>query len=363
MAKELTPFLALHFRGPRFDESSGMPVETLGELVAYRDLVAEVARLLFLERHKERQRVPKGFADRLRLRIRHVAEGSAVPMLERPLAEGAFALPDEFDHAQDVILEAIAAVGEGLPISKGFPRGGLVHFNRLGQGLGDDESIELRKPDTATGPRYTQAIRKALLFHRSMYQREAVDRGWVTEVDADRMRFHLQRSDGSSVPAPIDLVTFDEVKEALAPTGEGPRVSVVGVGVFDRDDRLVRFDSVHELTPADDDVSEAVRAAEVTAGWLDGEGAQTDPDVSERARSLLAALVEGGAPLPSVFPIPDGGVQAEWSIGNREVSVAVEPGGSLYVISVNVISGESSDTTLSEDDPARVLRLVLPDAS
>ena len=64
---ELTPFLALHFRGARFDDDTGMPVETLGELVAYGELVAEVAHFVFLAQNPERQRVPKGFAGRFRL--------------------------------------------------------------------------------------------------------------------------------------------------------------------------------------------------------------------------------------------------------------------------------------------------------
>lgn len=142
-------------------------------------------------------------------------------------------------------------------------------------------------------------------------------------------------------------------------------MSVGGVGVFDKHDRLVRFDSVHEVTPVgddtDDDVTEAVGAAEVDAGSFDGTGEATDPAVMERARALFATLVEGGAPVPRVYPVTDGGMQAEWTIGLREVSVTVDPDGSLYVISVDTASGEAHDDTISEGDAAdRVLRLLLP---
>jgi hypothetical protein len=366
VAPELTPFLALHFRGDRFDADAGMPVETLGELVAYRELVTEVARLVFLDRNPDRQRVPKGFTDRLSLRLRQVAEGSAVPLLERPVLADVLPLADEFDAARDLISEAIQAAATGQSIPAGFPSDALVHFNRLGQGLQDDESIELRSPNVASGPRYTQQVRKELLAGRSNYQREATIVGWVTELDAERMRFHLRRSDGSTVPAPIDVVTFDEVKEALAPSGEGPQVSVSGVGVFDRtSDQLVRFDSVHELMAEEPEASveDLVAASTVDAGWLDDDGAATDPDVLQRTTALLDAIVLQGVPLPRVFPVPDGGMQAEWTLGDREISVTVEPGGSLYVIAVNVESGDAEDATLAEDDVAEVLRLVVPDAS
>lgn len=366
MAAELTPFLALHFRGARFDADAGMPVETLGELVAYRELVTEVARLVFLDRNPDRQRVPKRFTDRLSLRLRQVEEGSSVPLLERPIVADVLPLADEFDAARDLISLAIQAAASGEAIPAGFPSDALVHFNRLGQGLHDDESIELRAPNVVSGPRYTQQVRKALLSGRSNYQRDATIVGWVTELDAERMRFHLRRSDGSIVPAPIDVVTFDEVKEALAPSEEGPQVSVSGVGVFDRtSDQLVRFDSVHELMAEDteESVQDLVAASTVDAGWLDDDGLATDPEVLQRTTALLDAIVLQGVPAPRVFPVPDGGMQAEWTLGDREISVTVEPGGSLYVIAVNVISGDAEDATVADDDVAEVLRLVVPDAS
>lgn len=366
MSENLTPFLSLHLHGARFDAGPGMPVEALTELVAYRDLVAEVARGIFLRDHPGRQRVPKRFMEGFELRIRGIDDGSAVPLLERAWPEEALvSAPDTFDAARDLISAAVAAAGDGRPVPDDFPRTALVQFNRFGTGLLDDESIELRAPGSAAGPLYTQTTRRTLLAARSHYQRDAVRVGWVTEADAERMRFHLRLPDGSSVPAPMDDVMFDEVKRALAPAGEGPQVSVGGVGVFDKHDRLVRFDSVHEVTPGgddtDDEVIDAVGDAEVDAGSFDGTGEATDPAVMERARALFATLVEGGAPVPRVYPVMDGGIQAEWTIGLREVSVTVEPGGSLYVISVDTASGEANDDTISEGDAAdRVLRLLLP---
>lgn len=366
VATELTPFLELHFRGVRFDAEPGMPIEALTELVAYRELVTEVARLVFLQWNPERQRVPKGFTKRLSLRLRKVDEGSSVPLLERPAPEGILPFGDEFEAARDLISEAIQAAGADAPIPEAFPHDALVYFNRLGQTLLDDEIIELRSPSKPVGPYYTQTVRKVLLAGRSSYQRDASVEGWVTELDAERMRFQLHRLADGTIPAPIDAVTFDEVKQALAPTGEGPQVVVTGVGVFDRTtDQLLRFDSVHELILEEADLPtvDVDGAAQAAAGWLDGDGDETDPLVLERARNLLEAIVTRGVPVPRVFPVTDGGLQAEWSLGNREVSVTVEPGGSLYVISVNVNSGDAQDATLEDDDVAEVLRLVAPEAS
>lgn len=364
----MTTFVSLHLHGPRFDAGPGMPVEVLAELVAYRDLVAEVARHLFLQGNPARQRVPKGFTDSFSLRLRRIEEGSAAPVLERVRPVGTLvATPDAFDSARDLISEAVAAAANGGPTPRAFPREAIVHFNRFGQGLSDEESIELRAPDAAVGARYNQRIRRVLLAERSYYQRDAERTGWVTEIDADKMRFHLRLSEGSSVPVPMDDVMFDDVKAALRPSGVGPQVLIGGVGVFDKSDRLVRFDSLHQVMPAgaetDGEAAEAVDAAEVEAGWLDGEGAATHSGVLERARSLLARLLEDGAPVPRVYPVPDGGLQAEWTIGSREVSVTVEPGGTLYVISVDTSSGESNDETVADDDVERVVHLLALDGS
>ena len=122
-------------------------------------------------------------------------------------------------------------------------------------------------------------------------------------------------------------------------------------------------DEKQAFEDAADVLTDAVAAAVVGEGWFDGDGSATDPEVVRRAQALLAAIVASGAPQPRVFPVPDGGVQAEWTVGDREISVAVEPGGGLYVISVDIRSGASQDESLAEDDPAPVLRLVLPDAS
>src|SRR5258708_12633883 len=121
-----------------------MPVEALGELVDYHGLVVGVATELFRSRHPERQRLPSGFADRLRLRIHTVEPGSAIPVLERVNAPGTLLTPDdEFTEARDVIEAAVAAIADGRELPGSFPRQALLLFNRLGQTLPPNEPIDL----------------------------------------------------------------------------------------------------------------------------------------------------------------------------------------------------------------------------
>lgn len=362
------PFSRLRLTGSRF-EGDGMPVEALVELAAYRELVLGVAKVLFRRANPDRQRVPRGFADRLQLRLRVVEDGSAMPVLERVELSGTLlAADDEFTEARDVIATAVAAVAAGTELADGFPREALVLFNRFGQTLRADEAIELRSGAATSGPRYTREVRKRLVLNqRRTFQEEVEDIGWVTEVDADHMSclIRLRMAPWGAVPAPLDEVTFAAARDVLEPKGEGPPVRVAGIGVFDASQRLIRLDSIQEITVLEDaeELMSLERRfdelAQLHAGWLDGEGAAPDAMVLDRARRLLADLLHFDVPRPRVFPTLEGGVQAEWSVGNHEVSITFEPDGRLYAVSVNVASGETEEPELAPDDAGRIARLLL----
>jgi hypothetical protein len=74
VADSESTFAKLRLTGGRF-EGDGMPVEALVELVAYEQLVVGVAKELFRREHSGRQRLPRGFAERLQLRLRTVERG------------------------------------------------------------------------------------------------------------------------------------------------------------------------------------------------------------------------------------------------------------------------------------------------
>lgn len=347
-----------------------MPVEALVEVSAYRELLVGVAKTLFKREHPERQRVPRGFADRLRLRLRVVEGGSAMPVLERPPAPSQLvAADDDFTRARDVIEDAIRAVAEEEELPSEFPRDALVLFNRFGQTLRDNEAIELRSGDAAAGPTYTSDVRRRLVLHqRRTIQAEIDDLAWVTEVDADRMSCSLRlRNASATVSAPLDEVTFASARDVLEPRGEGPAVRIRGVGVQDVDGNLLRLDAVHEISVfegAEDFERLDSRIAEllqIPSGWLDGEGERLDPVVAELCRSAIGRLLLGGAPLPRLFATPAGGVQAEWSDGNQEISVTYEPGESPYAIAVEIPSGAFEEPSLASGDLTPVAVLLAGD--
>jgi hypothetical protein len=81
-----SPFVSLIFKGPRFGEAA-MPLETLPELAAYRELIIETAKALFQARNSTRQRPPKGFESGLQLVLERVILGLPTPYIY-PTPEG-----------------------------------------------------------------------------------------------------------------------------------------------------------------------------------------------------------------------------------------------------------------------------------
>jgi hypothetical protein len=350
--------------GGRF-ERDGMPVVALAELVAYQDLVVGVATEIFRSRYRGRQRLPAGFTHRLQLRLQTIERGSAIPVLERVPAAGAMLTPaDEFTEARDMIADAVAAVAEGKDLPDGFPRNALVLFNRFGQTLRADETIELRSGTASHGPRYTQEVRRRLVLeHRSSYQDEVHDIAWVSEVDGQHMRCLVRLRGGppGPVPAPLDEMTFEPLKAVLEPNGSGPPVYISGTGVFDSHRTLTRLDSVHDIGPVPEELaaldSRLSELRETGDAWLDGQGLAPQQAALDKAYATLAELMRLDVPRPRLYPTVEGGVQAEWTMGPFEISVTFDPGGAIFAAATDTDTG--ADEELKDPAAELLARLIL----
>jgi hypothetical protein len=352
-------FARLHLTGGRF-RGGGMPVEALAELVAYQQLVVGVAQEIFRNTYPDRQRLPRGFAERLQLRLRSVEDGSAMPVLER-VRESQALMPvtdDEFTRSRDLIEDAVGAIAAGDDLPEAFPRNAVVLFNRFGQTLHRDEAIELRRGTATSGPRYTQDVRRRLVLgERRTVQAEISDIGWVLEIDSARMTCQIRLRSAPQpqpVPGPVDEVNFDPLKAAMEPDGNGPPVRITGVGVYNTAGRLLRFDSLQDVGLVEDPEnlealdSRLADLAALSSGWLDGEGVPPTHAALRKADSMLAELLTLGAPRPRLYPTLEGGVEAEWTAGKHEISITFEPDGSWDAVAVNRDSGESPELATGE---------------
>lgn len=100
------------------------------------------------------------------------------------------------------------------------------------------------------------------------------------------------------------------------------------------------------------------------AGWLDGDGLPVDRRIARVAEAVSRYLLFRTVPRPRVYPTPEGGVQMEWTLGPREISLTVRADESIYGLRVNLATGEAFEAQFDTFAIAPVAELVLesPDA-
>ena len=350
-----TEFAKPRFTGPRFDEHT-LPVEVTVDLAAYKELIVELAKHLYLADHPERKRVPKRFEQSFALHLAQVEGGSARPVLAVVVAAG-LALQggasDYFQQARDLVGDCVAAKAEQASLPARFPKELLAYFNLFGRSLRDGEALEL--PGTAGEvAELTPARRKALVLDvQRVYSRDVELGGVVVEIDFDRKTFELRCEDGTVVPVTMPDTFTEDVRRAGG--RERTQMQVVGVGVFDAYDRLQRLaETQHiEVFPNQMLVAQVEALTLLQDGWCAGEGIAPDKEQLEWAAGKLAETFPEILPFPLVAPTPEGGLFLEWIAGSWRVSCEVLlPQHSAELQAVNTESGEVYDETVNLGDAA-----------
>ena len=317
------PFIQPRFVGPRF-EGHTLPLSAAKDLVAYEELVLELAKHLFREKQPDRVRVPKGFAQGFSLHIERIDDGSAKPVLVAMMLGALFsALPVEIVEAKDLINSVIATeAGQAFPVV--FPKGCYSYFNRIGRSLEEGECIEWLPDSPINKTILTPAKRKRLvLAHRETYEAEVNVAGLVESLDAKRRAGTLSSGENQTVTFAYDDPFFADLKEALG--NQKLTVSLKGVGVFDVNDRLTAITEIEqlELLPHDKLVSGIDGLMDLENGWLDGGGIAPEAVhlsalIDEMVRSFPADLE-----YPAVVPTEDANVVFEWILPHARIELEV----------------------------------------
>ncbi len=95
--------------------------------------------------------------------------------------------------------------------------------------------------------------------------------------------------------------------------------------------------------PAEKLDSRLSELARLKDGWFDGDGLAPTKALLAQTHQMLNQLRLLNVPAARLFATPDGGVQAEWTIGMREISVTFEANGSIYAQSVDTLSGDTTE--------------------
>ncbi len=87
-------------------------------------------------------------------------------------------------------------------------------------------------------------------------------------------------------------------------------------------------------------------------GWLDGAGRAPSHEGLDWLARVLNDRYPNSLPPPYAYPVPDGGIQLEWSIKRREISLDVHleaRTGDWHSLDLNTHEEEQSELNLSDD--------------
>lgn len=140
------------------------------------------------------------------------------------------------------------------------------------------------------------------------------------------MTFELQLAGGRKVTGVVSDQHLDAIMEAFNGYRDATKLLIQGLGRYDRQDRLVRVQSV-EHTALLDPLDVPARLEEfhgMKAGWLDGAGVAPQHDQLDWLAVSFDQYYPDELPLPHTFPTPTGGIEMEWSIGVQSVTLEID---------------------------------------
>jgi hypothetical protein len=348
-------FLRPRLVGKRF-EGHSIPLGLLGDLAVLEAMVIEVAKWRYLQDNPNRKRSPRKFTEGISLTLTSVEQGSAVAVIALSLGMGNLlqqSQQDYFEQARDAIVRAIGAAAENKPPTLHLPQRGLAYFDRLGRSLLDGEAIEFPTGSPDAPASLTKETRLRLLRAAEVTERteEVHLRGGIHAVNQEELTFEIMLPDGSKVPGPISKPHFETIMDASYGYRQGVKVQLDGVGNFNRSERLQKIEAVEHVTLLDplDFQSQLEELKVLKDGWLDGRGYAPPAEGLDWLAKAFNEHYSDNLNLPYVYPVAEGGVRFEWSIGPQDVSLEID---------LRERSGEWHSLDLETDDEeAQLLKL------
>jgi len=353
-------FLHPKLTGSRFD-GHAIPLEFLKDLAVLEEFIIEVAKAKYLDDHPERQRSPRGWTGGVEFKLTDIENGSAIPVISLIVAANTLFPPESqayFEQAREAIVSAIEAAEHNKSVTEHLPEKTLTYFDRIGRSLRDGETIEFTTPQRQAPAELTKETRRRLILASDKVQELTEDtsvRGTVPEADQDDMTFEVQLSDGRKVTAPIATQHLDTILAAFNGYNDGARVLLQGVGKFNRNERLMGFESIEHVSILDAlDVSARVdELRAIKNGWLEGRGVAPSHEGLDWLSLTFAQYYPEDLPLPCLFPTEKGGLRAEWSLEPNEASLDINlesHSGEWHVLNMNTDAEDTKTLDLNKAD-------------
>jgi hypothetical protein len=326
-------FFRPRFVGKRFD-GGAIPLEVLKDLAVLEEMFLEVGKWCYLREHRTLSRSARGLTEGFELKLSGVEVGSAYPViiLVMSLMPPSFLSPEPPVHlvqAREAVVSAVEAAENNRSPLEHLPEKYLAYFDRLGRSLLDGEGLEFRPTNQENPARLTRESRRRLLADATTV-REVTEqvrlRAAIPEVDQHKMTCQLLFADGRRVVAPLPEMHLEIILQAFNGYRQGVRVLIEGIGLFSKQPKLLRLESVGHVSILDprDIPSRLAELRGLQEGWFDGRGRE----IADAGLNWLSSEFErqfpDDLPLPFLYPTPDGGIRAEWSLKPHEISLEID---------------------------------------
>ncbi|MFN3589619.1 MAG: hypothetical protein ACK4UP_09560 [Spirosomataceae bacterium] len=319
------------YDGSRFEEHR-FPLDLVDDLVMLKNMTIEMAKAIYLEKNKERKRVPRNFTNGISIELESIEHGSTIPKLVLITAmSGMFPIHNTvfFTEAPERIKSAIEAAHLDQDLSDILPKNVLTYFNQLGSNLKDDERIVFGDKMSSNSV-LDKESRKRLVLAASTskeYNGPYELRGIITALDKDRKTFEIQPVNSPKIKSEYPPHFLDILQSTFNEMESGKKVLIKGVGAFNVSDRLTKLGEIQDVIGLDylDVPARLEELTQLPQGWFDGIQGELIPKVAAKwlGEKFDEYYDSENLPLPATFPTPDGNIQFEWSINSNEVAISV----------------------------------------
>lgn len=319
-------FFTPKLSGARFDDHT-VPADLLPDIAALQEMLVELAKEAYMKEHPERTRVPRKFDSTVQIHLAGIEDGSAKLKLVFFFAGLFTPYESAFKTAQVEITSAVQAASQGQ--SPALSQRNLTYFDRLGRGLREDESIGF----PTTGGAYAvlnQETRHRLIQAAKVeeWTDRATLRARIPGANYRSEKYEVQLADGTALSGDLQPTIIDQLKNAHGAYGTGKDEWLLLQCTVrkDRSNKIKAIVSVESAAPLEalDVPLRLGELAQLEDGWLDGKGYAPPKDGLEWFSRTFENLYSPVLPLPHVYPTPEGGIQAEWDLGEWSVSLETD---------------------------------------
>jgi hypothetical protein len=232
----LSSELLIHhkFVGKRF-EDNGLDFDVLDELVAYRDIILELAEYIWKIEHPERERVKKRYLKDIQFKFFDLEKGSVViPIQISTHSPQLFPFENIF-KAADTFNETIESIKNGTRLPVSLPKSILPRFTSYGKSLLQDESYELVSPRvTSKIIRFDKEIREKFTCLLEKEYSDTIDvSGEIRETDLDGKSFKIRLINGKKISGKFSSIDQEtKILKALDPN-LNISARIIGTGSFE----------------------------------------------------------------------------------------------------------------------------------